>query len=763
VTVGLKEEWNRQEAHLEALDGAEHITWRVFSAFLCKIMDGASIPGSSNGTSEGASLAALAETSGPLHEQLESDLQEHSASTPSEVLLYFSALGHLAMIQYLVETKDYSTEVSLRVKTRCFKLSDTMVSVARRYENRPVRKYVERLQSSKGTGKTAKPSTSPGESPRNLLQIPGNTFSGSGSSPKSSPRKGHKRSRSVSKGGRKGKGEDSEADRRERKDSKSEGARSTKGGDKADEKSGRQLGHIDSMASVDHSYIINISEIKWPEEGKKAIGDPGGTAVVYRGKYVGTDVAVKVLKMGLADRAMDRFSKEISVMSKLHHPNVVLLMGACLDPENLWIVMEMMEGGSCWSRLGGRGQSPLPNLRTRCLWAIDTCKGMSYLHREDNQILHMDLKSANILLDSSGRVKVADFGLAEVKLMQAKPMAIGEEGSGKDAPMVIEGSIPWMAPECFRNESYTEKADIYSFGVILWELLTGQPPWKSMSPWAITFQVGLKGRRLEIPNSAPGTMRKLMEQCFLDEPTARPAFRDMLKDLQRLPVEVTISDSAGSDFWSKYFLGKDTISWSVFFASFLSYLGLINGEEKNAASAWTEDNIEEALALKATLSWEDSTMNDIANGEFATSPAIVTIDQFEKVLRFFGPIDTQDAFLFFRRLSLTVRQRFFHGDVDTPEAIRRLSQHSPGTFLVRFSTRSPGTYTLSFRASATEIGHVRLPGLGAEACDKMISFIQKQSNFKIPCPGSKYQPIFSAYAYNTITSQSSYRYTVDTT
>ena len=113
---------------------------------------------------------------------------------------------------------------------------------------------------------------------------------------------------------------------------------------------------------------------------------------------------------------METFTKEISVMSKLHHPRIVLLMGACInDPQNLMIVMELMEGGSVWSHL--RKKNP-PPLRQRMNWAYETCLGMSYLHRPDNKILHLDLKTANLLLDSSLSVKVADFGLSEVKKLQ---------------------------------------------------------------------------------------------------------------------------------------------------------------------------------------------------------------------------------------------------------------------------------------------------------------------------------------------------------
>ena len=131
---------------------------------------------------------------------------------------------------------------------------------------------------------------------------------------------------------------------------------------------------------------------------------------------------------------LDAFAKEISVMSKLHHPNIVLMIGTCILPDNLMIVMELMEGGSVWLRLRNRNVQCVfypwvkrsshatyrGSLPTAFGWigAVDTCRGMSYLHRDDNKILHLDLKSANILLDSSLRGKVADFGLAVVKKLK---------------------------------------------------------------------------------------------------------------------------------------------------------------------------------------------------------------------------------------------------------------------------------------------------------------------------------------------------------
>mmetsp|Transcript_24577 Transcript_24577/g.38321 ORF Transcript_24577/g.38321 Transcript_24577/m.38321 type:complete len:730 (-) Transcript_24577:176-2365(-) len=612
-----------------------------------------------------------------------------SAYSAKTHLFHACAVGDLAMCKVLIGKFQVDPQISTGKKSSRFKDSDTPLALAKRYDNKMVRKYLKKEFKSK-----EKEQGKEKESQKNTL---------------------------------------STAEKMRRM-----------GGSMSVDPS------VISESGVDFSYLIESNEIRWGENGRQPVGEQGGTATVFRATYVGTPCAVKVLKRSLNDTAMETFTKEISVMSKLHHPRIVLLMGACInDPQNLMIVMELMEGGSVWSQLR---KKTLPPLRQRMNWAYQTCLGMSYLHRPDNKILHLDLKSANLLLDSSLSVKVADFGLSEVKKLQAVPIAVseGDKKNSDDGPMLIEGSIPWMAPECFRSEEYTEKADVYSFGVILWELVTAQVPWSDLSHWSITYQVGMAGKRLAIPDNVPKTAKKMMQSCFENDPAARPSFSDLLQISKKLPVEVAVADATGCDFWLKHFFEQVEVDWKEFFQKFLSYCGLIG--ERESYSAWADAHFDLSLALKAALAWSPETMKQISEGNFFTAPARVRIDQFGTFLTFFGPFSRSEGRKFLERVFSVLKQKFFHGDIDTPEAIRRLSHQPEGTYLVRFSTRSPGTYTLSVRSSLTEISHYRLPGVGGEACDSMESFVASTKNLTGACKGSKYQPIFSAYAYKEIQS-----------
>lgn len=131
--------------------------------------------------------------------------------------------------------------------------------------------------------------------------------------------------------------------------------------------------------------------------------------------------------------------------------------------------------------------------------AVSVARGMAYLHSRSPPILHLDLKSANILVDERGRVKVADFGLSRARhRTYASAAASGGAGGGGGGA----GTPEWTAPEVLRCGAYAEPCDVYSVGVVLWELLTGQPPWAELSPMQVVGAVGYGGARLPSPTAA---------------------------------------------------------------------------------------------------------------------------------------------------------------------------------------------------------------------------------------------------------------------
>ncbi|KAK8308626.1 hypothetical protein V6Z12_D02G073200 [Gossypium hirsutum] len=186
------------------------------------------------------------------------------------------------------------------------------------------------------------------------------------------------------------------------------------------------------------------------------------------GDKLGKDVAVKVFpNLEYSDDVIHSFRQEVSLMKRLRHPNVLLFMGAVTSPQRLCIVTEFLQRGSLF-RLLQRNAAKLERKR-RVHMALDIAQGMNYLHHCNPTIVHRDLKSSNLLVDKNWTVKVGDFGLSRLKHATFLTTKTGK------------GTPHWMAPEVLRNEPSDEKSDIYSFGVILWELATGKIPWENLN------------------------------------------------------------------------------------------------------------------------------------------------------------------------------------------------------------------------------------------------------------------------------------------
>ena len=254
----------------------------------------------------------------------------------------------------------------------------------------------------------------------------------------------------------------------------------------------------------------------------------GGFAEVFRATWKGTMVAVKQLLERGPD-VVARLREEALVLARLRHPNLLLFMGWCAEPP--LIATEFMRRGSLHNILRRNG-GPLSPPRTHHV-AVSVARGMQYLHSRAQPILHLDLKSPNILLDDKWRVKIADFGLARVR---RNTLLSGRSN--------FHGTPEWMAPEMLRAERYDEKADVYSFGVVLWELLSAQTPWNELHPMQVVAVVGYSERRLTLPPAATAfadenlvtrVIGDLFWECASKDQGARPTFDDALGRLERAP------------------------------------------------------------------------------------------------------------------------------------------------------------------------------------------------------------------------------------
>ncbi|XP_016412296.1 mitogen-activated protein kinase kinase kinase MLK4 [Sinocyclocheilus rhinocerous] len=258
----------------------------------------------------------------------------------------------------------------------------------------------------------------------------------------------------------------------------------------------------------------------------------GGFGKVYRGTWKDQEVAVKAARQDPDEdikATADSVKQEAKLFSMLQHPNIIKLEGVCLEEPNLCLVMEYARGGTLNRALTGRRIPPhiLVN------WAVQIARGMQYLHEEAVvPIIHRDLKSSNILLlekienDDIGRkiLKITDFGLAREW--------------HKTTKMSAAGTYSWMAPEVIKSSLFSKGSDVWSYGVLLWELLTGEVPYRGIDGLAVAYGVAVNKLTLPIPSTCPEPFAKLMEECWEQDPHIRPSFASILEQLTAIEEAV---------------------------------------------------------------------------------------------------------------------------------------------------------------------------------------------------------------------------------
>ena len=203
----------------------------------------------------------------------------------------------------------------------------------------------------------------------------------------------------------------------------------------------------------------------------------GGMAAVYRSHQpsMDRDVAIKVISGQLADDPtfIARFEREARLIAKLQHPHILPVYDFGRRDGVLYLVMRLVEGGSLDERLR---QGPL-SLDVAAQMFTDIASALTYAH--DQGIIHRDLKPNNILLDSKDNPYLTDFGIA--KMMQDSTGQITATGT-------IIGTPSYMAPEMWRGEAVDARTDIYSLGIMLYEMVTGALPFKGDTPYALMYK-----------------------------------------------------------------------------------------------------------------------------------------------------------------------------------------------------------------------------------------------------------------------------------
>mmetsp|Transcript_10632 Transcript_10632/g.24177 ORF Transcript_10632/g.24177 Transcript_10632/m.24177 type:complete len:293 (+) Transcript_10632:48-926(+) len=280
----------------------------------------------------------------------------------------------------------------------------------------------------------------------------------------------------------------------------------------------------------EHNWEIDPAELVYQEE----VGS-GCTAEVWRGTFRGTEVAIKRInwdKSTMGKKEQCAFEREVAIMPKVSHENLVNFLGISSVQKPLLIITEFCAGGCCFDLLH-TDEHELSQVQQHKM-CMDVALAMNYLHNFEPQIIHRDLKSLNLLLSRRitqksdiPLVKVSDFGLSRMK----------------DTPQwgkltMAAGTCHWMAPEVFVGTNYDVKIDVYSYAMIIFEVICREIPFEDEEP-ASVGKLACNGKRPDleaVPPDIPDLWRDLMIACWAQKPADRPSFRvivEMLNEVKR--------------------------------------------------------------------------------------------------------------------------------------------------------------------------------------------------------------------------------------
>ncbi|XP_075895727.1 serine/threonine-protein kinase TNNI3K [Nelusetta ayraudi] len=343
-------------------------------------------------------------------------------------------------------------------------------------------------------------------------------------------------------------------------------------------------------ASLPSHFHLQLSELEFNE----IIGS-GSFGQVYRGKCRNKIVAIKRYRANTycSKSDVDMFCREVSILCRLNHPCIIQFVGACLDdPSQFAIVTQYVSGGSLFTLL--HEQKRLIDLQSKLIIAIDVAKGMEYLHNLTQPIIHRDLNSHNILLYEDGHAVVADFG--ESRFLQSV-----EEDNMTKQP----GNLRWMAPEVFTQcTRYSVKADMFSYALCLWELLTGEIPFAHLKPAAAAADMAYHHIRPPIGYSIPRLISALLMRGWNSSPEDRPEFSEVVSNLEECLCNVELMSPASSN-------SSGSLSPS---SSMDCLLGRGGPGRSHVAALRSRFELEYALNTRAHVFWSQSEQRRASGG-----------------------------------------------------------------------------------------------------------------------------------------------------
>uniref|UniRef100_A0A8D1J540 Mitogen-activated protein kinase kinase kinase 7 n=2 Tax=Sus scrofa TaxID=9823 RepID=A0A8D1J540_PIG len=261
------------------------------------------------------------------------------------------------------------------------------------------------------------------------------------------------------------------------------------------------------------SQVLNFEEIDYKEIEVEEVVGRGAFGVVCKAKWRAKDVAIKQIESESERKA---FIVELRQLSRVNHPNIVKLYGACLNPVilfSLYLSFAVLHGAE-----------PLPYYTAAhaMSWCLQCSQGVAYLHSmQPKALIHRDLKPPNLLLVAGGTVlKICDFGTAcDIQTHMTNN----------------KGSAAWMAPEVFEGSNYSEKCDVFSWGIILWEVITRRKPFDEIGGPAFRIMWAVhNGTRPPLIKNLPKPIESLMTRCWSKDPSQRPSMEEIVKIMTHL-------------------------------------------------------------------------------------------------------------------------------------------------------------------------------------------------------------------------------------
>jgi len=264
------------------------------------------------------------------------------------------------------------------------------------------------------------------------------------------------------------------------------------------------------MFHIHEQWKIDYSELEFDE-----LISEGSAGEVYLGYYFGTPVAIKKLfAVGPDQRHL--VEREYSMLKDVNHPNVIQFFGICNHESGIYLITEYIENGDLFDLLVFDSEKIYDKWKTKVKISLQIAQGVFYLHSRN--VIHRDLKSQNVLIGENNKVKLCDLGLATIVENKKR--------------MTVCGTDEWMAPEIAIAESYDYRVDVFSFGIILTEIITCQPPAKRTIQNFLAFDE--KNFLNCIPPGCPEDLKQLVLDCTRFKPEQRPSFKEIVPRLRKL-------------------------------------------------------------------------------------------------------------------------------------------------------------------------------------------------------------------------------------